>query len=139
MKRIFIIVSLILISAERSDARKLVRRYESYRHIASASSTNQFEKSVYVVGWVNSGANVLKWTKDLSVNELLVACGGKALRKGESFNEWVYTVSIYRPTKSQPNPRQPIESLEISTHNKSVKSTKVEPEDAILISRQKKE
>ena len=124
---------------ERSDARKLVRRYENYRYIASASSTNQFEKSVYVVGWVNCGANVLKWTKDLSVNELLVACRGKALRKGESPSDWVYTVSIFRPTKSQPNPRHPIRTLEISTLNKSLKSTKIEPEDAILISRQKKE
>lgn len=139
MKKIVSILSLVIIVAGPVHARKLVPRYENFRNIALGSSTNRFEKSVYVVGWVDSGANVIQCAEALTLDKLFAACGGKRIRNGDTPEEWQYTMSVYRPTEEDPNPRKAFVSLLIGKQSKSLATTQLKPEDAILVTRQKKE
>jgi hypothetical protein len=139
MKKAICILSLTLIVAGTAHARKLVPRYENFKNIALTSSTNRFDKAVYVGGWVNSGADVLQWADTLTLEKLLAACGGKMTRQGDTPEEWQYTLSIYRPTEKEPNPRKAFLSIQINQDTKALADTKLKPEDAVLVTRQKKE
>ena len=116
-------------------------RYRLFRNIALDSSTNRFYKCVYTAGWFKDDATVHEWRSGLTLSDVLRDSGGiLSLDKNDS-PDWIYTISVFRPTLNDQDPLHEYHSLTIHPQNEedlNIEYFPLLPEDLLLVTRQKK-
>lgn len=136
-----ILGALIMAVSCTANADKAAPSYSLFRNVSLDSSTNRFDKCVYIGGWVKNGSGVYAWRKGLLLSDILRDAGEIHVRHKDDPANWTYSAKVFRPTTSDPDPSQSCYHAEINSEGQLKQSNigfALLPEDVVLVMRQKK-